>query len=281
MSLRPSHAAALLVALAACIDVNDLVFDLGEGGAGLGGGSGGTPLEGGAPAGPTYFDVVMADAPSGYWRFDEESSAEAVDSSGNGHHALSVDGDGAVARNIIGALFSDDPDSGIELTDGAYVILSPNPFELAGLSPYTLEVWVEVISTSQPVTVFRWLETDPTNAGMQTILFPDSAYHKRYDGLGGLDELMELPTVLGNGYHHLVVTFDGADAFLYIDGALVTAPDPPDFLLELPDLGGALELGYSGAGTTLRLDELALYDYPLEVTRVEAHYACGFEASCL
>ena len=35
------------------------------------------------------------------------------------------------------------------------------------------------------------------------------------------------------------------------------------------------------AEQTLGGDELALYDYPLEVTRVEAHYACGFEASCL
>jgi hypothetical protein len=144
-------ALALIMALGGCIDVDGIVYDLGEGGAGLGGwGVGGAIPEGGGGSGRSYFDVVMDDAPAGFWRFNEASSAEVLDSSGNDHHALSVLGDGTIERDVVGALFSNDPDAAIALSGGAYVILSPNPFDLSGLAPYTFEAWVDVAEATNP-----------------------------------------------------------------------------------------------------------------------------------
>ncbi|MBK6515222.1 MAG: LamG domain-containing protein [Polyangiaceae bacterium] len=275
-------ALALIMALGGCIDVDGIVYDLGEGGAGLGGwGVGGAIPEGGGGSGRSYFDVVMDDAPAGFWRFNEASSAEVLDSSGNDHHALSVLGDGTIERDVVGALFSNDPDAAIALSGGAYVILSPNPFDLSGLAPYTFEAWVDVAEATNPPHLFLWIEeTPPDNSGMQTFLWADSAYHKRYDGAGGFEEISESPTVLSDGYHHLVITFDGANARIYIDGALVTDPDPPDFVLPIPSIGSAMILADTQTGTTLYLDELALYDHALDLTRVEAHYQCGANADC-
>ncbi|MFO0554298.1 MAG: LamG domain-containing protein [Polyangiaceae bacterium] len=265
--------AALVVALVGCIDVDGIVYDLGEGGTGGAGGAGGAPK--------TYVDLVMEDQPIGYWRFNEATSAEVQDSSGKGHNAVSVADAGMVERDVLGALLSTDVDAAISLADGAYVVLDPNPYGLSGFAPYSLEGWVEVLAAAQPASIFAWIEQGANTSGVETTLSNTSVHHLRYDGTGTFDDVAETMTSLVDGYHHLVVTFDGADALIYVDGTLVTDLDPPDSVASLPTLGAPLVIGRTQLGTTIQLDELALYDHALPLTRVEAHFACGDHSECL
>lgn len=220
-----------------------------------------------APDGrPSYHDEVIADAPVGYWRLGDKSGTVAKDSSGNGRDGTYV---GGVMLGAAGAIGDGDAAAKFDGTTG-YVDLG----DVAALKPaqVTVEVWYRSTDTDGmlvacPVTPYgydiwvtettglpRW-EFDGVSAAVRSITGPSSVA----DGL----------------WHHIVGTYDGITARLYVDGVQVNS---------LVYNGGALEYAVGAVRINDRvgdiarrvdgpIDEVAIYPTALSAARIAAHYA--------
>jgi hypothetical protein len=78
-------------------------------------------------------------------------------------------------------------------------------------------------------------------------------------------------------WHHVVVSYDGAHALLYLDGHRVGQVDETGALR----LDGDLYVGHRPTATELpanfigAIDEVAVYDHALESAEIGRHYSAG------
>jgi Concanavalin A-like lectin/glucanases superfamily len=236
-----------------------------QGGQGVGG-SGGT-------SGGTYVSEVMADAPLGYWRLDEDNYPVAHDSSG---HGLDGTFKNAVDLQAAGALVGD-PDMAIHLSGNGWVDLG-DVLDFPGSAPFTLEAWIRP-------------ESDGGIAGK-------AVYTPGYDGYiwalmdGGMLRLHRASTLPMSSsdtaqtndvvadyanptYVHIVTVFDGINVRHYVNGQNVDPTSAsPAVMQDIPDaflIGRVQDWG----NFTGDIDEVAVYDHPLAPARILAHYTVG------
>jgi len=211
----------------------------------------------------TYSDVIAQDSPLAYWRLDEASTASTMaDSSGNGHSGdfkwdlsdptatanggTGISGDGDTTRSFFGK--------------GAYAYVNGLAVSPVGL---TEEAWVEV---SDPARDQVFMEH-----GGAGVLYVRGGLYRFKPNANHTVELTG-PAPSNGSFDHVVGTWDGVNATLYVNGVAADsamAIDPP------PSGVATLYLGRTdgtlGAfhGT---LDEAAYYDYALSAHRVLLHY---------
>jgi hypothetical protein len=277
-----------IVTLLGCLDLEGLEFGPSTGGSGGAGastndsggtaGTTGTAGTGGAMGGAgaqayTYFDVVMDDEPTAYYRLDEpEGTADVFDSSGAENHAIGAAQTGVIERDRPGIAGN----AATTLSDGAYVLLAPNTLAVGVDQQYTVEAWVQV-SSGDSASDLLYVQTGA--ADFRTFFSGSSVYHKRHDGLGAFDQIEQDPTYLGDSLHHVVVTFDGENGQLYIDR--VRAYDVPQPLaINLPELLDPVHVAEACVACSVTYDEIAYYPRALDRTRIEAHYDCAIDGLC-
>jgi len=218
----------------------------------------------GNETGLSYRELVLADHPVAFWPF----STDAADVAGT--HSLGLTGGAAVGG------------TGIEGTSDHALLLNGkgqfanSPFR-ADLNPrtFTVEAWARVdggAGTARKVLVAR----DP--AGRRGLILEATAADtwkvwlghgtKSWDSITG-------PAVKVRRWTHLVVTFDGSAATLYVDGSKTGSVFTPF----APNVQGDLSLGAgrSAAGAPAfffvgALDDVALYRGPLSPQRIAAHF---------
>jgi hypothetical protein len=272
---------AILLGCAGCIDIGDLVFDCVEscGGGGAGGGGGGTGGEG--PV--TYFDVVMADTPAGYWRLDTIVDAtRTLDESGAGRHADLTKSEpaGSFEFGVAGAI-ANDPNGAATISAGAELFVQPpHPFAFANGAPYTIEMWIKLPATGGARVVSCEVLQ---GMGYGTFLLSGSLYHKRHDSMGGFDELTIQPFA-ATEFQHIVIRFDPAEEAnrqgqIFQNGEAVYFPGQTLPIRWEPH-GTALTIASTNASDTVTLDEVALYERALPLDRIQLHYQCGKTAVC-
>lgn len=267
MSGRVASLALLLVGLhAACIDV-DPAWTFGGGDAGAGGPGGATSIG--------YVDVVLADAPLAYWRLGDASGAIAVDERGARDGVVTL-GSGSQAWGTKGAIFGD-ADTATTLTDGAAITLNEaGKLAFVGVAPYTLEGWVNAVSGTTHVASSSAFLSDP---GYSTEI--DGAFtsleHERRDGDTSVDEVWDAPPE-GSGFHHVVVTFDGAVIRLFVDGLPASASGTAA-VFDVPDPGIPWLIVDTSSGEA-SFDEVAVYDHALSIDRIDLHHRCGKTGDC-
>lgn len=226
-----------------------------------------------------YREAVLSDSPLGYWRFDELTGTDAKDERakhpGFYRQAPSLGRPG---------IFGDAGAIAFPEVATSHVELPGNDFRFGGLLPFTFEAWV----LPRTFRNYQWIagtETSPPRVGWSILATAtgELLYEVFQDpsdgGLATLrswssNRLLEL-----NRFQHIVVSFDGGTIRGYIDGqlaaTLATTRSAPDT--------GVLLLGCrKNNDNTLvnclddwALDEVAIYDHPLEDDRVLAHYQLG------
>ena len=217
--------------------------------------------------GTGYLDAVLGSSPSAYWRLGEASGTVADDRIG------SADGTyiNAPTLGVPGA--TGDGNTAVRLTaaDSEYV----NVPALTTLpSPLTIESWVN--SNGLPVSdagIAGWFQSDTFKsalywAGTTEVRFSSTSTGDAPLIASGLSQLT-------SGWHHLVGTYDGANARLYLDGAIIAGPTPKTLV------GGAsstsFKVGQYGAPwrtySNASFDEVAVYNRALSAAEVAAHYA--------
>ena len=218
---------------------------------------------------------VHAQAPAGYWTFDDGSGSQAVDSSGNGRTATLVNGISWISGEIGGAVSAD-------AANHQYVSIPP--IDLSGTHAVTVSLWTNRnYSTSGGHALFE-ATTDYTNSTSGFGLFPDDAtchgIQAALRGDIGLTANCYSPPSSGV-WHHLAVVFDksqtgGNQVLFYVDGVLQSATWSVYASTNTNNFGNDPLYLFSRAGTdefdSGAIDDLRIYNTALTAAQIQQIY---------
>jgi hypothetical protein len=229
------------------------------------------------PAG--YAGAVMGDGPVAYWRLNESSGTSMVDSYNLNNGVYS----GAVTQATPGLIFGG-ADASATFNSGATINGTATvPFNTSlNPSTFTVEFWANPLTTTvggqyvvalqdraapgsprrgyavqfDNITSYAWDFTLGTNATLFTSISSPP------------------PRVKAGTLYHIVASYDGTTARLYVNGtlvnSLVTAYQPATTPVDLTIASR------NGANYTRAvIDDVSLYNYALSPAQVANHYALG------
>lgn len=209
----------------------------------------------------TLEDEVLADRPAAYWALGEEETAtSASDSSSSNAPALRVSsrlgGTKLAFSKGLGPLFASKP--AVQFAAGQ--ILDSGSSPVPAVVPLAVEVWTAMTDYQQPL----FLEGAETSLTFNPFVGPDyGAIIARFQGQSTSTQVFA-----GGILHHFVMTIDGGQFKVYVDGALYhSAP--------FTGSTSAVTRVIVGNGVVGSASHLAYYDHPLTAGRVAAHYAAG------
>jgi len=272
---------AAIALFAAC----SLTTDLG----GLSGGADATDasvppppsVEGGAPpeaspmkdataetgTGNAYADMILADGPAAYYRFEDAVGSNAA-----------KDELGMIPANLThaGSTFGNDGVVGhAMLFDGSSALDLGDVFDFAGKVPFTLELWEKpTASNAGGLLIHKRDEHTGNQADFLGYVFYLDNGSPHFE-VWGVDLSAWNATPDPAGFVHLVLTVSYAtgkgNATLYVD-ALPASAGGYDNTIDLADTPTHLTFAPSFAGL---LDEVAIYTKVLPPDRILAHYRAG------
>jgi len=214
-----------------------------------------------------YAGTILADGPAAYWRFGEASGPTATDVTGNGLNGTYVGG------TTLGqtAGLNGDPDKAVSLNGTGYITVASAP--ALQTNKVTIELWVKkVAATSYGMYVTKNLGP---GGGWFELMNAQDGSHLEFRVTGDPGATLDSVTSLAiNAWYDVAVTYDGATATLYINGALdnslatnVTPTQTSD-----PVLIGRRADGYYNNAI---LDELAIYSKALTPAQILSHWSAS------
>jgi hypothetical protein len=230
-----------------------------------------------AAAPPSYRETVLQDRPIGYWRLgDRTLNGPAHDEMGT-HDGTYRSG---VSLEATGAIIGD-TDTAITV-DGVHgeVVVDTAGFGFEGRSGFSLEAWIK---PSVIDSTYRRIITNEgaDSAGRQGWAFwlfgggsnPPGIGLERYQDDKQDHALTPALPALGV-WTHVVASYDGMSIALYVDGQRSALQASTGSMLDQKHLrfGSANTDSQFFAGG---LDEIAIYDRPLDPARIAAHHAVG------
>nr|WP_308050354.1 LamG-like jellyroll fold domain-containing protein [Streptomyces sp. TRM72054] len=232
--------------------------------------------------GSVYRSGVLDAAPTSYWRLGErEGSAAASESVSNTglneavYRDVQLGTDSAVAGTTDTSVSFDGTDSVIELPTDT----------LKGAAFPAVELWFKTSTPSGVLVAFQDAELGDKPTSWRTTLNIDGDGRLRGQfylaGVSGATPIVSPQAVTDGKWHHAVLSAGATTQTLYLDGAKVGS------------LSGALaeqarEYAYLGAGYSSpgwiglpadvyhfkgQMDEVAVYNHPLDAATVAEHYA--------
>jgi RHS repeat-associated protein len=224
--------------------------------------------------------VLEGDFPVGYWRLGEATGTTAFDASGQGANGTYQ---GTTTLGTPGAAV-DDPDTATTFVDGgsAHVVLPGLGGFDTGL---TIEAWVNPATNANGARIVdlgNGPESDPSsdNIVLARSGTTNNLMFQVYKA--GVPTTVTATNALVNGvWQHLVVTMTATGAVtIYKDGAVMATGTVPALGTEGR---GSNYIGRSNSPSDSyfagSLDEVAIYDSPLPVAKVAAHYQAGHDSN--
>lgn len=209
-----------------------------------------------------YAAAIVGANPLAYWRFDDVRTPTALDASGHEHHGTYA----GVALGRPGAVGDGNPAVELLSVSGAQIDMGDR-FGFPGNAAFTIEMWVNP-------TAPAGLLVGKNDFNTATSLYDGWLiyYHETNTMLRRAAENIAAPPITVGEYSHLVATYDGVTAVMYVNGvgsSDVTSVAMPNAIA--PFLVGRQAMGQWAPYIGL-IDELAIYDYALTPTEVAAHY---------
>ncbi|MFT7582457.1 MAG: hypothetical protein ACI9MR_004139, partial [Myxococcota bacterium] len=209
-----------------------------------------------------------------WWTGDIDAS----DASGSGHDAVFLGGASSTSGQTEGALTFADGDE-VRVTPAVGAL---NP----GSGSFTVEFWVKATRAQaalEHLMIRHQFNADPAQRKRWSVSIDTGANDGKLayllqDGLGINVEIDGLADVRDGAWHHIAMVIDRENGQLrgYVDGA----NDGVNNLGALGDLSpdAILSMGLAFVG---QLDEVSLYDFPLNGPEVENIYAAGAAGKCI
>lgn len=218
----------------------------------------------------------------GYWRLDEGAGIIAFDSSENDNHGILVNSPQWVNGKYGKALSFDGIDDYVEIADSSSL----------RVQSFSLEAWIYM--TKRPYqhgelnsAIINKLNFDPkpvckgykiqfeapsvTNDNL-VISIGDGIEQKFLVSYNSINDLTL------NQWHHIVGTYDGTIAKIYIDGILRASSTPQSYVIAHDEatlrLGG--EYYYAGCSFSGLIDNAMVYNRALSPEEVEAQHTSQF-----
>lgn len=240
--------------------------------------SGTVRLKGGSAAlrpviSPSYSDLILADSPAGYWRFEETSGTTAADSSGNGEDLTileaALNASAIIAEGGLAASFSGGATSHATLVSGTPIIAD-------GATSFSLEIWVEIASaTSGTQYIMSYPEASGGSNGTDFRVTSANVFFDVVTAGGGLKTVTHSGGIPNDTPTHLVLTYDGANIRGYYNGVAETPVAQTTGLNAASTEINIGRFGSFGAHFVGRCDEAAMYTSVLSASQVLAHYNAG------
>jgi hypothetical protein len=211
-----------------------------------------------------YAAMVMADAPIGYWRFDDDAPPVAADASGHdrdGVYKSVTFVPGVLTGNPAVELAGGGSGSAIELGDH---------FNFAGTAPFSVELWANP-GTDDGLLLGR-IDYDDTATSRYKGWFLN--FSSTHVGIrrAGLNLDVQTPLPIGT-WTHVVATYDGFTLVMYVDGERRGQRLNEELV---PVITSQFQIGRMSPSNWKpfngRLDEVAIYDRALTEAQVSAHY---------
>jgi hypothetical protein len=223
-----------------------------------------------------YSSAVLADAPVGYWRFDELNGSKALDSSGHGR-------DGAYSGVALGVAGAVSGSSAAELDGSSSYITFGDVFDFDGTQPFSLELWISASPSIQGYSRALSKETyaSGNNDGWDLTVFIQSgkAYAKLERWVAG-NVVCDATSASFDPdvYAHVVAVYSAGTVELSRNGqASGVSPCAND--LPLADTTASFVAGKPANAADEyfagKLDELAIYDRALGASEISSHYQTG------
>lgn len=219
-----------------------------------------------------YAAAVLADSPIAYWKLDETSGTTAADAGAAGATGSRPAGLGSSAGAMDGstaALFNGV--SGVSLI--SVPVAAGSVLDLS--AAFSVEAWIRPTAVNQNGGIAE--KTRAGGVNTQFLLFLENGFlswRLMGSGFGGLTLNPVRPAI--NTWSHVVGTFDGTTARLYLDGQQVAAQAIGSG--SVFSGSGPLLIGHLGTGVysfTGAIDDVAVYGSALPASRVLAHFEAG------
>jgi hypothetical protein len=239
------------------------------------------PQEGGrgdsGSASSPYAQAVLADKPLAYWRLDELTGPTATDLSGHGYDGTYT---GLISYGQPGAI-ANERDAAVSF-NGGYMTAAGVPL-FSGTAQFTLEVWIKRLQDDAyhgilaqndriggNVSEGYLLVFQPANVGAPLDLSRFHASNGDYANTFGL--------AWSNTWTHVVATYDSQTITLYVNGVSAGSTTSTTMIGVVTD---PFTVGIDSGGVENpspfdgMIDEVAIYDHPLSLAQVQAHYTVG------
>jgi hypothetical protein len=233
-------------------------------------GSAAPDAEADAAPSSAYRAAILADAPLAYWRMGIPKGASIPDETGHAN-ALLLQGAG-VTLGRPGA--TSDGDTAIAFDGLATYAIAENAraFDFPAKAPFTLECWARYTpldgGTSFP-TLFSAVSGFNANANGYIFYVVTSAAKVQFNY--GATAIISGDMPAGSSWTHYAVTFDGTNATLLVNGAVIAkAPALGESSVRTSELGVAGR-PQDSKGFPGDIDEVAIYDKALTVSQILEH----------
>ena len=213
-----------------------------------------------------YGSIVQADSPSAYWRLGETSGATVQDSAGS-HNGTAT----AVAYGRPGAIANDN-DTALGFDGASSLVEVPYSPEL-NTSAFSLECWAKP-GLEEAGTIMA--SYDSAGGFDLNAFYVTSTWNVSMEGPS--PTFLNSRRILANQWNHLVVTYNGSNACLYVNGVLTATRAGATYS---PNISAPITFGMPtstpnpNAAFMGDLDEVAVYDHALSADRVAVHYVVG------
>ena len=217
-----------------------------------------------------YSQVVLSDQPASYWKLDETSGVSAADATGAHVGTYS-----AVTLNRVTGV--KDAGTAVGFDDTQVQLISIGDwYGFSGTTSFSAEIWASPSAHAVDRRLFSKEGASGTRPGWRLNVDPSNRVSaSRIDASGVADTATSTTTLAAGTWYHLVMTYDGTNLRLYVDGTLEAT------VASTRSAGAttnALRIGrYSGGGETFGgdLDEAAIYPTVLTQQQVSEHYNAG------
>jgi len=225
--------------------------------------------------GSAYQAAVLADTPRLYLKLDETSGTTAADSSGAAHDGTYFNSPTLGSTSLL----TDGSGKSMGMTaNGGTIARVPNAAWMDSWTGLSVECLVNlssaVDSTNGDALVSRY-----GSGGFEFLLWRNTAgkFGLQIQTGGSFRNVTSTTTPSNGTKYHLVGTWDGSNVRIYVNGALEGSPVSAPGSLAASTMQIDVGAYSASSGTTPGglIDEVAVYDYALNSTRIAAHYAAA------
>ena len=202
----------------------------------------------------------------GWWKFDDPSSVQAIDSSGNGRNGNLYNGASKTSGKFGQALSLDGSDD--------YVLI-PNYKGITGTNPRTMSAWIKTSKAAAPI--FNWGSTG--SSGRKWTFRIDDSGKIRIEVYGGSNVGSSLLT--DNQWRHVVCVLESGNTNvnqmkLYVDGVRDTSSASSSrYIYTSYSQDLRIGLDHSSRKFQGKMDDLRLFDRGLSPDEITQLYGNG------
>lgn len=217
-----------------------------------------------------YEAVIAEDSPIVFFNGQETSGSTANNLMADENHGT-YDG-GLVLGTTTGLVDTYAWSSNEDSENLRVTTVDTDGIEAAG--EFTLETWIRIDTWDTAYGRIMKIGGDGAGNGF------DVARYNTTNNIGILEDTNHectntTPTADGTTWHHLVVTYDQTNAYVYLDGALTDTIAVGNVGVTGDDLQFGAHEGGSGRHNQAKYSHSAFYDYELTSTQVQKHYVYG------